>query len=317
MKSEILIHPEELNKKWIDRLAEQQVTVLGIHPVGGSHANKTLADMLALLETESFRSLIDYAKSKGLEIEYEFHAMGYLLDRELYQSHPEYFRENENGERTSDLNFCVSNGEALRIVAERAVGLTEKLYGSNENYYFWFDDSAEGFCHCKSCRKLSSSDQQLIALNKIASEIRKKRPSAKLAFLAYQDTMKIPEKTEKAEGVFLEYAPIDKGRHNEIYSESAGTEAGMRLPLIEFFGAEDSKVLEYWLDNSLFSGWRKPPKRFTADGKEIERDIDEYVKLGYRNIATFGCYLGSDYEELYGEPDITPFTQAVKKYYLS
>ena len=34
-------------------------------------------------------------REKGLEIEYECHAMGYLLPRELFFVHPEYFREDK------------------------------------------------------------------------------------------------------------------------------------------------------------------------------------------------------------------------------
>ncbi len=314
MKSAILIHPEELSKKWIDRMAEQGVNILGLHPVGGQDAAKTLSDMLSMIETDEFRALIDYAKSKGLEIEYEIHAMGYLLNKSLFSEHPEYFRMNKDGERVSDYNFCVSNPDALKLIAENAVKLADKLYGSNENYYFWFDDIRDVLCNCEKCSKLSASDQQLIAVNAMISEIRKKRPKAKMAYLAYQDTLEVPKKTPKADGVFLEYAPMDKGRKDDSYIESATRELALRIPLIEFFGAKHSRVLEYFLDNSLFSDWKKPPKRLIADKAEIERDVDEYAKLGFEDIATFGCYLGGDYEELYGEPDITPFTDVMKKY---
>lgn len=37
-------------------------------------------------------------------------------------------------------------------------------------------------------------------------------------------------------------------------------------------------------------------------------------KTGYENISVFACFLGQDYEKLYGEPDITPFTETIQKY---
>ena len=80
--------------------------------------------------------------------------------------------------------------------------------------------------------------------------------------------------------------------------------------LMDYFGREDAKVLEYWLDNSLFSHWKKPPKPFSADPEKVKAEILDYAEAGFSLIATFGCYLGEDYEALYGEPDITPFTNA-------
>ena len=69
-------------------------------------------------------------------------------------------------------------------------------------------------------------------------------------------------------------------------------------------------MLEYWLDNSLFSGWKKPPKEFKADTAAIKKEVPEYAELGFEIISTFGCFLGEDYDELYGEADISAFTEA-------
>lgn len=318
MKTSILIHPSELSRRWIDRMAEQGVDTLGLHPEGGKKAWETLEHLLSLLETEDFRSLLAYAESRGLRIEYEFHAAGYLVERSLIDEHPEYFRMNEAGERVNDWNFCISCDEALDHAARRASELTDRLWGSAERYFFWLDDARVGKCHCSRCRELSSSDQQLIFLNALIRRIREKRPNATLAYLAYYDTLSLPTTVTPEEGIFLEFAPLDKSRRNAVdrekYADGIRRENEMRAPLLEFFGKRNSRVLEYWLDNSLFSGWKKPPVRFTCDRAEIERDITEYVALGYEDISTFGCFLGQDYEELYGEPDITPFTDAVREH---
>ena len=42
----------------------------------------------------------------------------------------------------------------------------------------------------------------------------------------------------------------------------------------------------------------------------IRGDIRYYRELGFDDIASFACFLGEDYEELYGEADITPFAKA-------
>lgn len=309
MKSEILIHPEELTRRQIDRMASLGVHILGIHPVGGDSAVDSLNLLLEELGKPEFCALLDYAAEKGMEIEYEMHAASYLLPRELFSDHPEYFRMNEEGERVPDYNFCVSNPEGLEIVAARAAELTKKLYRSRHAYYFWMDDIRGKNCHCPQCRKLSVAEQQLTALNRMQKELRKTVPDAKMAHIAYLDCIDVPRAVKPEEGIFLEFAPIEKykDRPDRVREEE---ERRMMPLLLDYFGREDAKVLEYWLDNSLFSHWKKPPKPFSADPEKVKAEILDYAEAGFSLIATFGCYLGEDYEALYGEPDITPFTNA-------
>lgn len=318
MKSGILIHPSELSKKWIDRMASQGVDILGLHPEGGSSAIDSLTTLTKQLKNEDFRNLIDYAHLRGLAVEYEFHAFGYLLPRELFSTHPEYFRMDKNGERTPKMNFCPSNADALNLVSERAAELVSELYGSSNNYFLWSDDARGGVCCCPLCKNLSPADQQMIVLNAIIKRIKKDNPEARLAYLAYYDTLDIPRNVEREDGIFLEFAPIDKwhirqGKTSEEFILGEERERRMCSELIEFFGKENSRVLEYWIDNSLFSLWKKPPVKLECDEESTYLDIKEYLAIGYESISTFGCFLGEDYEELYGEPDITPFTNAVKR----
>lgn len=316
IKTGIIIHPDELSKRWVDRLAANGVDMLGIHPAGGKNAAATLAGLVEKIETPEFCGLINYAKQKGLEIEYRSHAAGYLLDRGYFAEHPEYFRENADGKRTADYNLCFSNESSLEIVAENAAILVDKLYGSRDVFYLWCDDIKDAWCHCENCRKLSFADQQLTLLNAMIKAIRKKRPQARLSYLAYQATIDVPASVKKEDGIFLEYAPFWKWAHrfqtDANYRTVIQREKSMSAPLIEYFGKEHSGVLEYWLDNSLFSGWTKPPKRLVTDAANIKKDVTEYAAEGFEEIATFGCYLGEDYETLYGEADISPFSDAVK-----
>ncbi len=311
MKNGMIIHPGELSKKWIDRLANAGVHTLGIHPEGGSGAPKSLERLLGLLKTPEYRALIDYARSRGLEIEYECHAAGYLMDKSLFDTHPEYFRMNSEGERTPDWNFCVSNPEALGIFARRAAELALALYGSGKNYYFWMDDGRGIHCNCPKCRGLSPSDQQYIALCAAIEEIRRHIPNARIAYLAYIDTITPPTAVRSDGAIFLEYAPFEKytakGEDSDI---RIAREKEMIAPLLDVFGKENSKVLEYWYDNSLFSRWKKPPVRFVLNEEAMVSDVREYLAMGFDRISTFACFLGEDYEELYGEADILPFSKA-------
>ena len=314
MRSSILIHPDELTEKWIRRLVSLGVTTLGIHPRGGEWAEASLNDLLEKLKAPGYRALLDFAAQSGLEIVYEFHAAANLLPRDLFDTHPEYFRMDRSGKRVRDHNFCVSNPEALRLAGARAAEIARQLYRSSNRFHFWLDDGHDLSCHCPDCEKLSASDQQLLVQNAILTEIRKDCPNAKLAYLAYFDTLSVPTSVRPEPGIFLEYAPMEKYIANGAdREERIRQEFALIDPLIRFFGREDAQVLEYWYDNSMYSNWTKPPKRFTPDEDTVFRDIAFYRQKGFVSIASFGCFLGTDYEELYGEPDLTAFQKALSE----
>lgn len=258
MKASILIHPTELSRRWIDRMTESRIDTLGLHPVGGANSIISLEGLVEQMKSEEFRSLIDYARERGLEVEYEFHAFGYLLPRKLFDTHPEYFRMNKQGERTPSLNFCPSSKEALDIVADNALTLAKSLYGSAHRYFFWSDDARGGVCSCPKCKALTPSDQQLTVLRAIIRKLREEIPDAMLAYLAYYSTLDVPASVESEEGIFLEFAPIDKwhvrvGRNTEECISGEVRERESSCQLLSFFGKSGSRVLEYWIDNSLFS----------------------------------------------------------------
>ncbi len=309
LRSSLLIHPEELTKKWIDRMADAGVTTIALHPVGGHKANLSLEDLVGRFKTEEFRSLLDYAGERGLDIEYEMHAARYLMPEYKLGEHPEWARMNEAGERVHDYNFCISNGDALDYFAERAAELVKKLYRSTNRYYLWLDDAKNSCCFCPECRKLSPSDQQMRVLNRIQRRLKEDNSKAELAYLAYFDTISPPKNEKPEEGIFLEYAPFTRDFHKPVteYAESEHLGA-----LLNFFGKDSARVLDYWYDNSLYSKWKKPPLAFSVDKEVMKADFEFYRSLGFGEIASFACYLGEDYEELYGEPDISDFGELIK-----
>ena len=312
----LLIHPEEFSKKWIDRCVNLKIPTLALHPVGGYRSPLTMKAMLDLLETPECRQLIDEAIEKGLQIEYEMHAARYFLPASEFENHPEWFRMNEEGVRTPKINCCATNEEALDFIAKRAAETVKKLYRSSHRYFFWLDDAPDAACHCPKCAALSAADQQLIIMNRMLEEIKKVDPEAELAYLAYYSTLTPPEKIKPAEGLFLEYAPIDRDHHTPLScadNEKNKSQNQFIKELIQFFGEKNAKVLDYGLDNSLFSNWTKPPKAFNADENVIQADFDYYADLGFRDISCFACYLGEDYEALHGEPDIKPFADAFQR----
>ena len=46
MKTKVIIHPDELTFRWVDRALENQIGVIGIHSVGNSEAHINLKNDL-------------------------------------------------------------------------------------------------------------------------------------------------------------------------------------------------------------------------------------------------------------------------------
>ena len=293
----ILVHPEELTEGWLERMREAGLNTLGLHPAGGSRAHLTLESAVEGHTSARMRSLRARAKELGIFITYEAHAMRYLMPSSLFGAHPAWFRMDERGQRVPDFNFCPSNPEALEYLSERAGQLAAKLDTGTDLFAFWLDDVAGRTCHCPLCQRLTPSDQQLIIVNAMLKGLRRRNPQARLSYLAYHDALKPPRNVEPTEGVYLELAPIDRDHHRPMPEQGYGETI---KALIGFFGAKDAKVLEYWMDNSLYSGWKKPPRPFALDEDVMRRDVEYYLSMGFERLTSFGCYLGEDYEALYG-----------------
>ena len=287
VRTKLLLHPYELNREWVDCFADHGVDVLGLHPEGGGDAHLKLHESLECMATDKYRDAIDYAKSLGLTVEYEVHCLSYLLPRELFAEHPDWFRMNAEGERVEKRNLCVSSTEALDYVADRAAEFVKLLYGSSSNYYLWLDDVKGSFCHCPRCRELSPSDQNLTVMNAILRRLRRDDLNARLAYLAYYECMELPKSVKPDEGIFLEYAPFEReiGRSAQLVPDSEKENA---KKLLDYFGKEGAWVLEYWYDNSWYVRRGTP---FSVDNAVVADDLRYYRELGFENISSFACMM--------------------------
>lgn len=302
---ELIIHPHELTDRWIELARELRLKRVSLHPEGGMSAHESLQKLLETLKNEDFRKKLDRLTDSGIEIGYEFHALTYLLPRSLFEEHPEYFRVDDKGNRTTWGNFCFSNKEARKIICKNAVKLARELYGSCHEYYFWLDDSTRLSCHCEECKKHSFAHHQLMLMNEIAEEIRKEIPDAKVCYLAYYEGVAVPEDITPHEGVFVEYAPFERYIKPD---EFAFDDKYLRLikDILNFFGKDNSKVLEYWYDNSIYyrrAGNKLVP--FTPNNKQIAEDFKFYRDLGFERMCSFACSLCDDYVKLFGNPDFS------------
>ena len=312
-KRGLIIHPHELDESWLERFKSLQLNVLGLHPVGGTNASESLQNMLD--HWTQMKPLIDQAEEMGITVEFEMHALGYLMPKAQFTNHPDWFCMNENGERTADsYNICASNPEGLEALSESAARLARILPSKDHLYYFWLDDVVNCSCHCERCKVLTPSDQQMILVNAMQKGIRRVDPQGCMAYLAYLDTLAAPVHVKPDEGVFLEFAPIHRSVNHAINDASCeeNVKESASLPsLLKTFGTKNAKVLDYWTDNSLFSGWKYPPKAFRLNAEIMKRDVAYYHALGFESLTAFGCYLGKDYIDLHGVPDLDGYREAM------
>ena len=309
----IIIHDTDIGAYWEKLFLQSGLDTLGIHPAGGVDAHLTLEKFLSDQNDPTVFGFIDRLSSKGVRIELECHALSWLLPREMLAKNAHWFRENEQGERTADFNMCPSCKEALEYLSERTRLLASIIPWNSEYYHLWIDDVASAPCRCEKCKDRSPSDQAMIIYNAMLAGLKRYRSNARLAYLAYHGTIDVPS-VNPEEGIFLEFAPIRRCFEHSINDESCQknvAEIASLDSLLAFFGKKDSKVLEYWMDNSLFSGWKKPFVKLPFNRDILEKDVEFYRAKGFEHITSFGCFLGEEYANEFGVPPVKEYGEVL------
>lgn len=308
---------EDLCDHWIRWCRDGKLTSLGVHKIALPGQGSVDA-LLESLEKPGGRRVIGLLEDTGVQVEYELHALEWLLPRNLFAKDPTMFRVNDAGVRTSDCNLCPSSEEALEAVSEGAYRLAKILDQQSHRYFFWLDDAVKAGCSCKKCREaqLNGADQGILTANAIAAGVKAYDSAASAAYLAYADAKCLP-KIRPAENVFLEFAPMDKDFSKSLIDPSdprGPAYCKLLKDLLTIFPAETTHVLEYWLDNALYSGYKMPPVKVPFRSDVCEADTKFYTSLGITHIKTFASYICEDYRTLYGEPPIGEYGMILEKY---
>lgn len=289
--------------QWPEKAAECNLTTIGIHPF----PEKALYDTVDYMESDLGLNFLDRCAKLSLDVEYEIHAIEHMLPRDLYAKNPEMFRMNEEGERVQEINFCPSNEDALEIIAENTVKLCKRLRSTSGRYFLWSSD-AFGWCRCPKCQELSNGDQSLIMENTMIKALHTFDPNATLAHLAYASTANPPQVVKPEKGIFLEYAPIHRNHDIPFKDQTECIENMENLRTnLEFFGRDSAQILEYWMDVSLFSEWKRPAKPIRWSNDVFAADLETYANLGIQNITSFACFLDKNYVEVYGDQIIETY----------
>lgn len=129
-----------------------------------------------------------------------------------------------------------------------------------------------------------------------------------MAHLAYQGTIPAPEIVKPENDIFLEFAPFNR-RWDKPLRERDAIRDGMTITHGEYIDAleanlkvfpkETAQVLEYWMDVSLFSDWKKPAVQLPWNKNVFLSDINTYAHYGIRNIIAYAVYVDAIYYETY------------------
>jgi len=302
-KKGIILINIELSDSWLELLVKSGFNTVGLHALYQFGGMQGHIDWLVQPETQALLSRFEAA---GITVEHQLHAVDWLLPRSLFETHPDWFRVNEQGQRVNDWNLCVSSEDALRHLEDTSYRLATLLKQKTHDYYIWGDDCLNATCHCQHCQALSGADQSMLVTNHILRGIRRYDPAARLSFLAYQDALTVPT-IKPDEGVFLEFAPIERNHRAPLAGDDPAN-ARIRQKLSELlavFPAQSTQILEYFLDVSLFCKWKKEDAAaLNLDGERLASDIRWYAGLGVAGITTFAGFIDDDWRQKFGDDDI-------------
>ena len=315
----VVLYPWDLSlKDWPQRAAAAGITTIALH------AAQRFDVLLDFLKSDAGRRFLDDCKQHQVHVEYELHAMGMLLSRELYYAPDiDMFRMDETGKRNPDGNCCPSSAQALEIIAGKAAEYGRLFQPTTGRYFYWPDDGGQ-WCHCPKCRELSPTDQAVLVENAILKALREHLDSgATLSHIAYGKTLDPPKAVAPDEGLFLEFAPISRVYDRSIADPEVRLGDGATPPShgayleildanLAVFGKDTAQVLEYWLDVSRFSSWKRPAQKIPWLDTVVRADAKCYASRGIRHVTTFATWIDADYVARFGEPPLSQYTAALE-----
>jgi hypothetical protein len=304
---------EGMVQQWTQWLQEGRLNYLGLHGPA-PEATPAGPGVMSFLGSPTQKHLAAAMANISVSVEYELHSFGYLLPRSLFPTHPEYFRQDASGKRNPDVNFCTGSTDGLEVVAENAVTLALTLNQSNPRFHFWQDDGGgDAWCSCPLCRDLAPSDQYARALNAMVTALQSRLGAdASLAYLAYSDTIDPPTSVTPHNGLFLEYAPIARNLSQPIWVQPASTRQLLAW-VSSGWNMSRAQVLDYWLDDSLASLWRRGhQQKLNLHPAVVRQDATFYRDdIGFGSITTFGAWLNQSYVQRFGQPPFKEFGDAL------
>jgi hypothetical protein len=193
-------------------------------------------------------------------------------------------------------NFCPDDLASLAQAKSDLLALVTKMPAEINDFFLWPADKFLSPCTSPAYRDHSVSDLILWFDNQMLSTLREARPHARFAYLAYLSTWEPPKHERPAPGLLLEWAPIFQSLSQALDDPASAQNTKDREnfeALLEIFGAANTRVLGYWLDDSMALGNGYGKLAYAPDA--LKGDLSYYHRLGVPAITTFGVISGSNY----------------------
>ncbi len=244
----------------------------------------------------------ELCRKLGLRREIGGHGFSKLLDRKLFEDHPDYFRmfqpDDFRGKRQPDSNLCVTNPEVRKIVVEnfRRVLREEPDFHAR---LAWADDlPASGWCWCSSCRSYSPSAQNMLGMKLLCKAADLENSNQRISLIAYHDTLFPDPDLTPDKRMFFHWAPRERCYAHAIDDPDCPRNAkhweALNAWKKKFAGIDDSHTFEYYLDQLLFNGLHP----FTPE--IIAADMKAYHRAGFEvnmTLQVVACDIIPDYNQ--------------------
>ena len=196
--------------------------------------------------------------------------------------------------------FCMSNPEARRIVAEYIADYAENH--SNVDYiHVWLADGRNNHCECEECVKKLPSDWYVMLLNDIDEALGAKKLATRIVFIAYTETIWAPKEAriKNPDRFCLMLAPISRSYTKTL----CGTENPEIFPFklnacgipkdLDTFLAFFKEWKKVWDGSCLcfeYHFWRH--QMYDFSGLELARriceDVEVYLENGLNGLIACG-----------------------------
>jgi len=277
---------------------------------------------------------LEEAIRRGMEFGVGLHEASWLFmpprgnkyfPEHYYETHPEYYRLQEDGTRYEAVNewgqwiFCSRNEEMIAQLAENMKAwlrqntqVTEVLFNPNDGF--------APQCCCEACSKYSKTENYIYVVNSVAKLVRKEFPEISMQAAAYVDIFDCPENAKIDDCIFIEEAVWHKSG-----LRTCGKPDGSCL-----IGTFFEENLINWHNHGAnvryydyYMGVYQGRQRFLPTADEIQALTMRMKELGFQgwctqievfnmwnNIFNFYCFGRSSYDtSLSMEDNLRSFTK--------
>ena len=202
-------------------------------------------------------------------------------------------------------SYCPDDLQASEREKKTLRDYVSTLPPTMKDFFMWPADTFLSPCNSPAFRDYSVPDLVMSFANQMVATLRTMRPEARFAYLSYLSTWEPPKREKPEPGLILEWAPMFQSFAHSMDDPQSPANVEYRRDfeaLLKLFGPENSQVLGYWLDDTLFS--RTYYGRLPYVPEALKGDLTYYHRMGVSAVTTFGVLTGRDYFLTHASPAV-------------